>query len=63
MTGLIGKSPFWLDPDDPDIRFPDVELALTEPDGLLAIGGDLSVKRLLNAYRQGIFPCRPFLFT
>ena len=56
MTGLIGKSPFWLDPDDPDIRFPDVELALTEPDGLLAIGGDLSVKRLLNAYRQGIFP-------
>ena len=30
--------------------------ALTEPDGLLAIGGDLSVKRLIHAYRHGIFP-------
>jgi leucyl/phenylalanyl-tRNA--protein transferase len=56
MTGLIGKAPFWLDPDDPDTHFPDVELALTEPDGLLAIGGDLTVARLLDAYRQGIFP-------
>ena len=28
----------------------------SEPDGLLAIGGDLSVERLLLAYRQGIFP-------
>jgi len=27
-----------------------------EPDGLLAVGGDLSVDRLLLAYRQGIFP-------
>ncbi|ULQ57438.1 leucyl/phenylalanyl-tRNA--protein transferase [Flavihumibacter rivuli] len=27
-----------------------------EPDGLLAIGGDLSTQRLLNAYRSGIFP-------
>jgi hypothetical protein len=35
MTGIIGKAPFWLDPDDPDTRFPDVGLALTEPDGLL----------------------------
>jgi leucyl/phenylalanyl-tRNA---protein transferase len=34
--------------------FPKVELA--EPDGLLAIGGDLSVERLLLAYKQGIFP-------
>jgi leucyl/phenylalanyl-tRNA--protein transferase len=56
MTGILGKAPFWLDPDDPDTRFPDVGLALTEPDGLLAIGGDLSVPRLLEAYRQGIFP-------
>ena len=56
MTRVRGKSPFWLDPDDPDISFPDVELALTEPDGLLAIGGDLSVPRLLAAYRHGIFP-------
>jgi len=33
-----------------------VSLALEEPNGLLAIGGDLSPQRLLNAYRQGIFP-------
>ena len=36
--------------------FPDVEQALTEPDGLLAVGGDLSPERLLEAYRRGIFP-------
>ena len=29
---------------------------LTREDGLLAIGGDLSVERLLLAYTQGIFP-------
>ena len=38
------------------IPFPDVELALDEPNGLIAIGGDLSTERLLSAYRQGIFP-------
>lgn len=37
-------------------KFPDVKLALHEPDGLLAIGGDLSVERLVSAYPQGIFP-------
>lgn len=36
--------------------FPAVELALREPNGLLAMGGDLSVARLLDAYRHGIFP-------
>jgi len=36
--------------------FPDVSEALTEPNGLLAIGGDLSVERLLAAYHRGIFP-------
>lgn len=39
--------------------FPDISQALTEADGapgLLAAGGDLSPKRLLNAYRHGIFP-------
>jgi len=36
--------------------FPPVELAWEEPNGLLAVGGDLSIKRLLNAYRNGIFP-------
>lgn len=36
--------------------FPPVELALQSPNGLLASGGDLSVTRLLDAYRHGIFP-------
>lgn len=36
--------------------FPDPETALDEPDGLLAIGGDLHPERLLRAYSQGIFP-------
>ena len=36
--------------------FPPVERALREPNGLLAIGGDLSPARLLDAYRHGIFP-------
>src|SRR6185437_2023480 len=37
-----------------ELIFPPVELA--QPDGLLAVGGDLSTERLLLAYRQGIFP-------
>lgn len=36
--------------------FPPLSQALKEPNGLLAIGGDLSVNRLLTAYQQGIFP-------
>jgi leucyl/phenylalanyl-tRNA---protein transferase len=36
--------------------FPPVAEALTEPNGLLAAGGDLRPERLLAAYRQGIFP-------
>ncbi|MEJ7746198.1 MAG: leucyl/phenylalanyl-tRNA--protein transferase [Luteimonas sp.] len=43
-------------PSNSDAPFPPVSSALDEPDGLLAIGGDLSPTRLLNAYRQGIFP-------
>jgi leucyl/phenylalanyl-tRNA--protein transferase len=39
---------------DDEYIFPDT--ALAEPDGLLAIGGDLSVDRLLLAYQSGIFP-------
>jgi len=39
-----------------DIQFPPVEWATTDPNGLLAAGGDLSVARLLEAYRHGIFP-------
>ena len=36
--------------------FPEVSSALRNPDGLLAIGGDLEPATLLNAYRRGIFP-------
>ncbi len=39
---------------DSKLWFPPVDNAL--PDGLLAIGGDLSAERLLLAYQQGIFP-------
>ncbi len=39
---------------DKRLIFPDPELA--EPDGLLAIGGDLSSERLILAYKNGIFP-------
>ncbi len=45
-----------LDPNNSEENFPDVEKALDDPDGLLAIGGCLSVERLVNAYRHGIFP-------
>lgn len=41
---------------DPPASFPDPVRALREPDGLLAVGGDLSPARLLYAYRHGIFP-------
>src|SRR5690554_2924855 len=41
---------------DPQAPFPPAGSALREPDGLLALGGDLSPARLLNAYRHGIFP-------
>jgi leucyl/phenylalanyl-tRNA--protein transferase len=43
----------FLGPGDP---FPPVELALTEPDGLLAAGGTLAARRLVDAYSRGIFP-------
>lgn len=36
------------------IAFPDPNLA--RPDGLVALGGDLSTDRLLQGYRRGIFP-------
>ncbi|MEO6364887.1 MAG: leucyl/phenylalanyl-tRNA--protein transferase [Luteimonas sp.] len=41
---------------DPDAPFPPASSALEQPDGLLAVGGDLSPIRLLNAYRNAIFP-------
>jgi leucyl/phenylalanyl-tRNA--protein transferase len=43
----------WLESGDP---FPPVELALHDPNGLLAAGDDLSTGRLLQAYERGIFP-------
>ena len=43
----------WLSAEDP---FPSLETALREPNGLLAVGADLSLPRLLDAYRHGIFP-------
>jgi leucyl/phenylalanyl-tRNA--protein transferase len=39
-----------------DLRFPPVAQALTDPNGLLAFGGDLRPERILAAYRRGIFP-------
>ena len=44
----------WL--DSPDSSFPDIGLAQTDPNGLLAAGGDLSPQRLIEAYSRGIFP-------
>jgi len=46
----------WLRPEDPPHAFPPVVEALDEPNGLLCAGGDLSPRRLLEAYRRGIFP-------
>jgi leucyl/phenylalanyl-tRNA--protein transferase len=43
----------WLGSADP---FPPLTLALAEPNGLLCAGGDLSPQRILEAYRNGIFP-------
>ncbi|PID58759.1 MAG: leucyl/phenylalanyl-tRNA--protein transferase [Gammaproteobacteria bacterium] len=42
--------------DEDIVAFPDVERALREPDGLLAVGGNLSVETLRLAYESGIFP-------
>ena len=43
----------WLNRDTP---FPPLDFAMEEPNGLLAVGGDLSPARLLDAYHRGIFP-------
>src|SRR3954462_14015219 len=43
----------FLGPADP---FPPVDQALDDPDGLLAAGATLSARRLVDAYRRGIFP-------
>lgn len=46
----------WLDPRKPDQAFPPVDTAMLEPNGLLAIGGDLCVERIVRAYSRGVFP-------
>ena len=52
----MNQQPVWLDNNPENIDFPHPDLALTEPDGLLAVGGDLSPQRIINAYMNGIFP-------
>jgi leucyl/phenylalanyl-tRNA--protein transferase len=52
--------PIWLEEDSTPSAFPPVALALEEPNGLLAVGGDLSPSRLVYAYRHGIFPWYSF---
>lgn len=44
----------WLNRDD--FTFPPLQRALRDPNGLLAVGGDLSPERLIAAYRHGCFP-------
>ena len=51
-------SVYLLDDDDP--RFPPARLASPDGDGILAVGGDYSVPRLLEAYAGGIFPWSTF---
>jgi leucyl/phenylalanyl-tRNA--protein transferase len=53
---MSAPGPFWIHPSDTSLAFPDVSLALREPDGLLAVGGDLTPERILAGYRRGIFP-------
>jgi len=43
-------------PSSQSQAFPFPESALRDPNGLLAIGGDLTVPRLREAYKHGIFP-------
>jgi leucyl/phenylalanyl-tRNA--protein transferase len=56
MKSTHQHGPFFLPVNDPNHAFPDPKLAMDEPNGLLAVGGDLSAQRLINAYRHGIFP-------
>ncbi|WP_319379579.1 leucyl/phenylalanyl-tRNA--protein transferase [Thiomicrorhabdus sp.] len=53
MQNQLG--PFWVDENQPP-AFPPPELAATDPNGLLAVGGLLTPEWLLTAYRNGIFP-------
>jgi leucyl/phenylalanyl-tRNA--protein transferase len=50
------SSLLWLSRHQRAEEFPPASEALSEPNGLLAAGGDLEPERLLAAYRRGIFP-------
>lgn len=57
MDGVRGRTTLWVVPVfrlTQEVEFPDA--ALARRDGLLAVGGDLSPRRLLLAYENGIFP-------
>ncbi len=55
--GQIGDNQlYWVAENKISNDFPELDSALRDPDGLLAIGGDLSAKRLITAYQKGIFP-------
>ncbi|MCK7596835.1 leucyl/phenylalanyl-tRNA--protein transferase [Microbulbifer sp. CAU 1566] len=54
MTSSTDEILTLLDPDN--IAFPETSKALDDPNGLLAVGGDLTPEWLLAAYRKGIFP-------
>lgn len=54
-TTMARRQPVLLPPTGAH-EFPPADQALDDPDGLLAIGGNLSAHNLLIAYRQGIFP-------
>jgi leucyl/phenylalanyl-tRNA---protein transferase len=50
------RRPYWI-PRGANLNdFPPLEAALEHPDGLLAVGGDLTPNRIIVAYRLGIFP-------
>ncbi|MFC1589416.1 leucyl/phenylalanyl-tRNA--protein transferase [Pseudomonadota bacterium] len=51
----MNDTPIYL-PENFSGSFPSVQFALTDPDGLLAVGGNLKPETLLEAYRHGIFP-------
>ncbi len=51
MSGIA-----WLQKTDPPSSLPPTSRALTEPNGLLAVGGALTPEWLIHAYRHGVFP-------
>jgi leucyl/phenylalanyl-tRNA--protein transferase len=50
------RRPYWIPHHAAPHDFPSPDKALLHPDGLLAVGGDLTPNRLMVAYRRGIFP-------